>query len=243
MFSRALQLVRRDYVDGADLSYRDLIRAAVKGMLSSLDPHSEFLEPQNYQDLKTDTEGEFVGLRITGSPRAAGPTVIAVTDETPASKAGILPGDVITAVAGQSVVQAPLSDVVLQLRGRPGTAVRLTILRPATGEEAEHELTRAIIPVWTVLDLAGGRQFPLLEGGIGYLRIVQFGEKTGDEVEEALRMLRAAGAKGLVMDLRDNPGGLLEAAVDVASHFLPAGQLVVSTEGRHPSQRAEYRAD
>lgn len=243
MFSRALQLVRRDYVDGADLSYRDLIRAAVKGMLNSLDPHSEFLEPQNYQDLKTDTEGQFGGLGITVSPREAGPTVIAVTDETPASKAGILPGDVITAVAGEPTAGTTLSDIVQKLRGRPGTTVRLTLLRPATGEETEHELTRAIIPVWTVLDLEGRRQFPLLEGGIGYLRIVQFGEKTGEEVEEALRKLRAAGAKGLVLDLRDNPGGLLEAAVDVASHFLPAGQLVVSTEGRHASQRVEYRSD
>ncbi|MFN0066998.1 MAG: S41 family peptidase [Limisphaerales bacterium] len=242
MFSRVLQLVRRDYVDGQDLSYRELIRSAVKGMLGTLDPHSEFLEPQNYEDLKTDTEGEFGGLGITVSPREGGPAVVAVIDETPAAKAGIAVGDIITAVAGEPVEQTPLADIVQRLRGRPGTTVKLTLRRPATGEETEHELTRAIIPVWTVLDRDGRRAFPLLGDGIGYLRIVQFGEKTGEEVGEALKKLKAAGMRALVLDLRDNPGGLLEAAVEVAGEFLPPGQLVVSTEGRHASQQAEYRA-
>lgn len=243
MFSRVLQLVRRDYVDGEDLSYRELIRSAVKGMLNTLDPHSEFLEPQGFEELKTDTEGEFGGLGITVSPREGGPTVVAVTDETPASRAGIQVGDVITAVAGEPADTLPLAEVVQRLRGRPGTTVKLTFERPATGDRKEHELTRAIIPVWTVLDQDGKRSFPLLGDGIGYLRIVQFGERTGEELDDALKKLKAAGMRALVLDLRDNPGGLLESAVEVAGDFLPAGQLIVSTEGRHTSQRAEYRAD
>jgi len=243
LFSRVLQLVKRDYVDGAGLTYRDLIRAAVKGMLDSLDPHSEFMEPSSFEDLKTDTEGEFGGLGITVAPRPEGPTVVAVTDETPAQAAGILPGDIITAVEGRSVTETPLGDVVTKLRGKPDTTVNLTLRRGPGGETRDYTLKRAIIPVWTVKDRDGARAFPLLDDGIGYVRILQFGEKTAEELETALRRLREAGMRGLVLDLRDNPGGLLEAAVAVLENFVPAGQLVVSTEGRHASQRVAYRAE
>jgi len=242
VFSRVLQLIKKDYVDGEGLTYKDLITSAVRGMLDSLDPHSEFLEPRKYDELRDDTEGEFGGLGVTVSPKGGAITIVDVIEDTPGSKAGLLAGDQVVAVEGESVVGWQVSDVVGKLRGKPGTEVKMSTFRPATQETKEHQITRAVIPIHTVRDLNGRRQFPLLESSIGYVQLTQFGDKTAGELEAALEKMSAAGMKGLILDLRDNPGGLLDSAVKICDKFTTRNQLVVSTEGRNGSQQAQYRA-
>jgi carboxyl-terminal processing protease len=242
LFSRVLHLIRKDYVDGEDLSYKDLVTAAVRGMLDSLDPHSEFLEPRRYDELKDDTEGEFGGLGISISPHDGAINIVDVVENTPGANAGIVPGDQVIAVEGDPVGGWQLQEVVSRLRGRPGSEVGLTTYRPSTQETKEHTLTRAVIPIYTVRDLNGRRQFALIEEGIGYVHILQFGEKTAGELETAIKKMTEAGMHSLVMDLRDNPGGLLDAAVRVCDKFLARGELVVSTEGREGTEQAEFRA-
>jgi carboxyl-terminal processing protease len=244
LFSRVLHLIRNDYVDGGDLTYRDLVTAAVRGMLNSLDPHSEFLEPRRYDELRDDTEGEFGGLGVNISPtRDRGVIrIVDVVEDTPGAAAGFVPGDHLIAVEGEPVTGWQIQEVVGKLRGKPGTQVSLTTFRPSTGETKEHTLTRAVIPIYTIRDINGRRQFPLLRDDIGYVQITQFGEKTAGELEMALEKMRLSGMKGLVLDLRDNPGGLLDSAVRICDKFLERRQLVVSTEGRDGAQLAEFRA-
>lgn len=242
LFANVLEKVRAEYVDGTNLTYRNLTYSAIKGMVGSLDPHSEFLDPQDYQQLQDDTEGQFGGLGLVVSMRDGYVTVVAPMEDSPGSRAGILTGDRIVRVDGKNVVRTPLGEVVKQLRGSPGTQVSVTIQRPATGEEKQLRLTRAIIQMEMVEDINGKKEFPLDADGIGYIRIKEFGDRTGDELEAALNKLRAQGMKALILDLRFNPGGLLDEAVDVCSKFLPRGQLVVSTEGRDPAQNSIRRA-
>jgi carboxyl-terminal processing protease len=242
LFSRVLHLIRKDYVDGEKLTYKDLVTAAVRGMLDSLDPHSEFMEPQRYDELKDDTEGEFGGLGVTVSPHGGAINIVDVGEDTPGARAGLVPGDQLVAVEGESIEGWQVQDVVARLRGRPGSEVRLSTYRPTTKETTEHVIVRAIIPIYTIRDIHGLRQFPLVEDGIGYAQISQFGEKTAGELEAALEKMSLAGMKALVLDLRDNPGGLLDSAVRVCDKFVARNQLVVSTEGRNGSQQAEFRA-
>ena len=233
LFNDALQKIHSEYVDGKDLKYRQLVYSALKGVVGKLDPHSEFLDADSFQQLQDDTEGQFGGLGLVVAMKDGHVTVVAPMDDTPGSRAGILTGDRIVKVAGKSVDKLPLADVVKQLRGEPGSPVALTIERPATGAQKNFTLTRAVIQMDMVKDINGKKEFPLAENKIGYVRITQFGEKTGDELEAALEKLKRQGMKGLILDLRWNPGGLLEQAVEVCQKFLPVGQLVVSTEGRH----------
>lgn len=242
MFADVLQKIRADYVDGTNLTYRGLTTSAIKGMVNSLDPHSEFLDAQHYQQLQNDTEGQFGGLGLVVWPRDGYVTVIAPMEDTPAFRAGIMTGDRIVRVNGKSVERLPLGGVVDQLRGEPGTTVTVTVQRPATGEEKTFTLARAIIQMDMVKDLNGKTDFPLGADGIGYIRITEFGDRTGDELEAALNKLKAQGMKALILDLRLNPGGLLDEAVNVCQKFLPRGQLIVSTEGRDAAQTTVLRA-
>ena len=243
LFANVLQKVRAEYVDGTNLTYRNLTYSAIKGMVSSLDPHSEFLDAQDYQQLQDDTEGQFGGLGLNVRMKDGYVTVIAPIEDTPGFRAGILTGDRIVKVDGKSVEKKSLGEVVKQLRGEPGTAVTVTIQRPATGNERNLTLTRAIIQMDMVKDINGKKKFPLGADKIGYIRITEFGDKTGDELEVALGRLKSQGMKALILDLRWNPGGLLDEAVNVSEKFLPRGQLVVSTEGRGPSQNSVRRAE
>lgn len=242
LFSRVLEKVRQDYVDGDNLTYQKLIYAALKGMVSTLDPHSEFMDPEQYKELQDDTQGSFGGLGIVIQARDGYVTVVAPIEDTPGFRAGILSGDRIIKINGRSAEKLSLAEVVKRLRGAPGTQVSITISRPSTGEEKEFSLTRAEIKVDTVKDINGKRDFPLGENKIGYIRITQFGEKTSDDLETALNKLKDQGMEALILDLRWNPGGLLDQAVDVCQKFLPRGQLVVSTEGRIPSENRQRRA-
>ncbi len=243
LFANVLQKIRAEYVDGTNLTYRNLTDSAIKGMVGSLDPHSEFLDARDYQQLQDDTQGQFGGLGLVVSMRDGYVTVIAPMEDTPGFRAGILTGDRIVKVDGRSVERMPLGDVVNQLRGEPGTPVTVTVQRPATGEEKSFTLNRATIQMDMVKDINGRKEFPLGADGIGYIRITEFGDRTGDELEAALDKLKAQGMKALILDLRWNPGGLLDQAVEVCQKFLPRGQLVVSTEGRDPAQDSVKRAE
>jgi len=242
LFSYVLEKVRKDYVDGQNIKYQDLVYGALKGMLNTLDPHSEFMEPEKYKELQNDTQGTFGGLGIVISMKDNFITVVSPMEDSPGSRAGILSGDRILKINSQSTERMSLTDAVKNLRGDAGSEVRITLVRPATGEIKEYKLTRAVINVDMVKDVNGKKEFTLDESKIGYVRLVQFGEKTSDELEGALRKLKSQGMQGLVLDLRWNPGGLLEQAVDVCQKFLPRGELVVTTEGRNPAQNSVRKA-
>jgi carboxyl-terminal processing protease len=242
LFADVLQKVRAEYVDGTNLSYRNLTYAAIRGLIGSLDPHSEFLDSQDYKQLQDDTEGQFGGLGMVVSMRDGYVTVVAPMEDTPAFRAGILSGDRIIKVNGKSVERLPLDAVVNRLRGEPGTPVTMTIQRPASGEQKTLTFTRAIIQMDMVKDINSRQEFPLGADGIGYIRITEFGDRTADELQAALDKLQAQGMKALILDLRMNPGGLLGQAVDVCQKFLPRGQLIVSTEGGDPAQNSVLRA-
>ncbi|HWC61497.1 MAG TPA: S41 family peptidase, partial [Verrucomicrobiae bacterium] len=212
LFAEVMEKVRRDYVDGTNLTYQDLVYGGLKGMINELDPHSEFLDPEKYKDLQSDTEGHFGGLGIVIAMKDNYVTVVAPMEDTPGFKAGILSGDRIIKINGKSTENMALPDAVKILRGDPNTDVSMTIMRPSSGQVKDYKLTRAVITVDMVKDINGKKEFPLGENKIGYIRLVQFGEKTSDDLEVALNKLKAQGMQALVLDLRWNPGGLLDQA-------------------------------
>ena len=240
VFAKALELIRQDYVDENKTSYHDLINAAMKGMLSSLDPHSQFMDPDDFRDMQDDTRSRFNGLGIEVSMKNGLPTVITAMEDTPAAKAGILSGDQILRINGISTERMDLQDAINVLRGPAGAKLTLTLLRPSTKEIKEYTLQRAEIKIQSV---KGARLLdPELTGPyrIGYIRLVQFNEPTADELAKALDELQKQGMQAFVLDLRNNPGGLLNSAVDVCAQFLPPNTKVVSTQGRVASQQHDY---
>lgn len=242
LFSVVMEKIRKDYVDGKDLTYQQLVYGALKGMVNTLDPHSEFLDPEKYKELQNDTQGQFGGLGIVVSIKDEFLTVVAPMEDTPGFKAGILTGDRIIKIDGKSTEKLGLPEAVKSLRGDPGTEVSITIQRPSTGMTKDLKLTRAVINVDMAKDINGRKQFPIGENKIGYIRLTQFGEKAADELAVALKKLKGQNMQGLILDLRGNPGGLLDQAVEVCEKFLPKGQLIVSTEGRNPSQNASRKS-
>ena len=242
LFATVLEKVRSGYVDGTNLTSQDLVYSSLKGMISTLDPHSEFLDTKGFKQLQDDTEGQFGGLGLVVALRSNVITVITPMEDAPGFRAGILSGDRILKISGQSTARVSLSDAVKQLRGIPDTQVTLTLERPSTGVVRDYTLTRAIINVDMVKDIDGRKKCPLGDDKIGYVRIVQFGDKTGEALEAALQKLKQQGLKALILDLRWNPGGLLDEAVEVCQKFLPRGQLIVTTEGRDPRENSVRRA-
>jgi len=243
LFSTVLEMVRKDYVDGKKLTYKDLVYGAMKGMINTLDPHSEFMDPEKYDELQKDTQGAFGGLGIMIEMKDNYVTVLSPMEDTPGYKAGILAGDRIIKIDGNSAEKMGLQDAVEKLRGEPGTDVTITVLRPSTGQAQDYKLTRAIIKVDMAKDVNNKKEFPLGDDKIGYVRLVQFGEKTSEELETALRKLKGQGMQGFILDLRGNPGGLLDQAVDVCSKFLPRGTPIVSTEGQNSAQNSRHVAN
>jgi carboxyl-terminal processing protease len=240
IFAKALELVRQDYVDENKTSYHDLVTAAMKGMLSSLDPHSQFMDPNDFRDMQDDTRSRFNGLGIEVSMKNGLPTVITAMEDTPAAKAGILSGDQILRINGMSTERMDLQDAINVLRGPAGAKVGLTLLRPSTKEIKEYTLQRAEIKIQSV---KGEKLLPPELTGpfrIGYIRLIQFNEPTADELSKAIDDLQKQGMQALILDLRNNPGGLLNSAVDVCGQFLPPNTKVVSTQGRVPSQQHDY---
>src|SRR3984893_15220753 len=199
IFAKAVQLLRQDYVDGNKTSYHDLITAAMKGMLSSLDPHSQFMDPNDFRDSQDATRSRFNGLGIEVSMKNGLPTVVTPMEDTPAAKAGILSGDQILKINGASTEKMELQDAINLLRGAPGQKVTLTLMRPSTKEIKEYNLERAEIKVQSV---KGAKLLdPELTGSfrIGYIRLIQFNEPTADELSQALDDLEKKGMQGLIL--------------------------------------------
>ncbi|HEX3919402.1 MAG TPA: S41 family peptidase [Caulobacteraceae bacterium] len=232
LFGDVLTEVDRQYVTPVD--DKKLIQAAMSGMLTSLDPHSDYLAPDAYNDLQDQTRGEYGGLGLEIQSEDGAVKVISPIDGTPASKAGIQPGDYILAVDGENILGMSVNDAVRQMRGKPGEAVTLTIGREHV-QPFDVKLVREIIQPKSVVYH--------LEGDYGYLRLSGFNEKATDETLAAINDMKAKDPhmKGLVLDLRNNPGGLLDQAVGVASLFLNDGE-VVSQRGRDPQDIQTYDA-
>jgi len=240
VFTRALELIRQDYVDQSKVSFHALTYGAMKGMMNALDPHSQFMDPDDFKGMQDDTKSQFGGLGVVVSAKDGNLIVVTPMEDTPGFKAGLLPGDQILKINGVSAEKMELTDAVAKLRGDPGEKVTLTILRPATREIKDFTMERAIIKVASIKDahILG----PDIAGDykVGYLRITQFNEPTAADLSKALDVLEGQGMQALIIDLRYNPGGLLNSAVDVCGEFLPPHTMVVSTEGRMPSQKHNY---
>ena len=242
-FTRAIQVIRQDYVDGSAVSYKKLTYAALHAMLPRLDPHSQFLEPDDLKDREDETRGEFGGFGFTISRKDQAITILSTIENSPSARAGILPGDQIIAVEGKSTLNMALEELNQLLRGQPNQRLKVTIYRPSIKETKDYEMRREMIKVASVLDAR--ILDPGQTGGIkiGYVRITEFTEPTAHELSDKLDALEAQGMQALIIDLRFNPGGLLTSAVDVCGLFLPPRTLVAYTEGRDPAQRREYLTD
>ncbi|MFH1848234.1 MAG: S41 family peptidase [Candidatus Omnitrophota bacterium] len=232
LFASALSLVRSDYVD--EVSAKDIVYGALKGMLMSLDAHSQFMTPETYEDMRVDTEGKFGGLGIEITLKDGILTIITPIEDTPAYKAGIHAGDKIVRIDGESTRDITLTESVKKLRGAPNTTVELTILREDEKRIFDVEVTRGIIEIKSI------KEASILEDGIAYIKLVEFQENTTKQLEKSLEELSAKNFDSLILDLRNNPGGLLDTSVDVAEIFLPRGRTVVSTKGRRESQNVVY---
>lgn len=231
-FTEVLERIRTSYVEPVDDA--TLLESAIRGMLEGLDPHSAYLEPEAFQGLQDTTTGQFGGLGIEVGLEDGFIKVISPIDDTPASRAGIEPGDLIVKIDDQPVKGMSLMDAVDRMRGVAGSKITLTLVR-GTGRPFDVELERAVIKVKSV-------RSETLEPGYAYLRITQFQNNTGDEVRRSLVSLTAQNeVKGLVLDLRNNPGGVLQSAVEVADAFLADG-LIVYTKGRLPNSEMHFNA-
>lgn len=234
LFADAITLINANYVE--EVKPKDMIYGALDGMLSSLDSHSSFLEPDEYKELKTETRGEFGGVGIKITVRDKLLTVISPLEGTPADKAGILPGDKIIKIDDEPAKEFNLDDAVKKLRGVPGTKVKLTIMREGQDRLKEFELRRAIIRIRSVKDMA------MLEDGIGYIRIADFQQHTATDLEKAIKRLIKQNLKALILDLRNNPGGLLDTSISVSEKFLEKGEAIVSTKSRIEQQNAVFKS-
>jgi carboxyl-terminal processing protease len=234
LFNNVLDRVRNDYVD--PVADRTLINNALNGMLTGLDPHSAYMTEQQWHDMETETSGRFGGIGLEVTDNGGLLQVVSPIDGTPAAAAGLRPGDLITAVDGKTVQGLSLNDAVAEMRGAPDTKVLLTVKRVSVSDPIAVTLTRQIIRVETVKSR--------LIGDIGVIRISEFTERTDPGVRAALKSLRTQSGgrlRGLIVDLRNDPGGLLDQAIAVSNDFLPTGGIV-STRGRHPDDNQSWSA-
>jgi carboxyl-terminal processing protease len=234
LFSDVLDIVEKNYVDPVDS--KELIEGAIQGMLGSLDPHSSFLSADSYNELQIDTKGEFSGIGIVITMKENILTVVSPIEGTPAHEAGIKSGDQIIKVDGESTKDMKLWEAVKKIRGQKGTTVLITIMPKEAGEPKDFEIVRDVIPLESV-------HSHVLKPGYGYLRVTNFRDNTYDDAKAALRELESGETplEGLILDLRDNPGGLLDQSVKVADLFLEEGEIV-SIKGRSGSQSKSYSA-
>jgi carboxyl-terminal processing protease len=236
LYTKVLEEIREHYVDEDKVSYEDLVRSSLEGLLPSLDAHSQFLDQTMYRDMRNDTAGRFGGIGVVISMKNDMLTVVSPMEDSPGFRAGILSGDRIIEIAGKPTKGVDLNEAVKHLRGEIGTPVTMKLLRPSTTKVSEVTLVREIIKVASVKDAR------LMEGTIGYVRITQFNQPTAEALQDALSQLFDQGMESLILDLRDNPGGLLSSAIDVTQKFIPRKSLVVFTQGRHPDDRRTYEA-
>lgn len=228
-------LIQRDYVE--ETKSKDLIYGAIKGMLETLDPHTTFMPPNMYREMQEETKGRFEGLGIEITIKDGILTVVSPIEDTPAYKSGIMAGDQIIKIEGESTKNFTLIDSVKRLRGPRGTKVTITIMREGFTKPRDYTLIRDVIPIRSV-------RHELFEKHYGYIRISQFQEKTDADFEKAMKALEgeSKGAiKGLILDLRNNPGGLLDQAIKISDRFIDSG-LICSMEGRKEEQKMKFYA-
>jgi carboxyl-terminal processing protease len=234
LFADVLARVEQDYV--TDIDDEEAIEAAIQGMLASLDPHSSYMDATEYRDMQTQTRGEYGGLGIEVTSEDGVVRVVSPIDGTPAARAGIQAGDYLTAIDGESIVGLTLNEAVRRMRGQAGTNITVTVAREGV-DPFDVTLTREIINVRAVTARVEG-------GDIGVIRVSTFNERTGDMLQDAIRQVKrdtGGRLRGIVLDLRNNPGGLLDQAIEVSDAFLDGGE-VVSTRGRQPEDVQRYNA-
>jgi carboxyl-terminal processing protease len=235
VFTDVIGLIQKDYVE--ETKSKDLINGAIKGMLETLDPHSAFMPPNMFKEMQEETKGRFEGLGIEITVKDGILTVVSPIEGTPAFRAGVLAGDQIIKIDGELTKNFTLVDSVKRMRGPRGTKVTITIMREGLTKPKDFTLVREVIPVRSV-------RYELLEKNYGYVRISQFQEKTDSDFEKAMKALEeeSKGAlKGLVLDLRNNPGGLLDQAVKISDHFIDSG-IIVSIDGRREEAKQKWPA-
>jgi carboxyl-terminal processing protease len=234
LFNDSLSKVENTYVE--EIDPETIMYGAIRGMLSTLDPYSVFLDEESFKDFQVQTEGEFGGLGIQITVRDGVLTVVSPIEGTPAYDLGIRSGDRIVAIEGEPTRGITVDEAIKKLRGDPGTKVAITIAREGLDEPLEYTVTRDLIKIDSVPYAF------MLDGDVGYVRVARFARTTAEELSSKLSELEAKGMKRLVIDLRSNPGGLLSQAVDVSDIFLDTGELIVSTKGRLTEQNQEFYA-
>ncbi len=234
LYSYALTTIQADYVE--EKTPKDLIYGSLRGMLSSLDPHSQFLDPDEYKELKTETQGKFGGLGIEISIRDGLLTIITPLEDTPAWRAGVKAGDHIVKIDGELTRDLTLDDAVKKMRGKPGTEVKITVLREGEFKLIDFTIVREIIQIQDV------KNTQILQDHVGYIRLTEFREDSATAFRKGLDELTQQGADSLIVDLRNNPGGLLNVAINITEEFLADGKIIVSTKGRRLSQNTITRS-
>lgn len=232
-FIEVMTLIKKNYVD--EVKTKDLLTGAIKGMVSSLDPHSSYMPPESFKELQVETKGEFGGLGIQIGVKDSVLTVIAPIEDTPAYRAGIKAGDKIIKIAGESTRNMEIDSAVQKMRGPKGTTIVLTIMREGWNEPKDFTIVRDIIKIKSVKP-------KLIDSSIGYIKLTQFQESTAADLSTALANLKKEGMTSIILDLRNDPGGLLSSAVDVTEQFLPPKKLVVYIKGRS-GDKIEYETE
>lgn len=232
LFTEVLETIRQGYVDEDKVSYERLINSALAGMLADLDPHCQFMQPKVFDQLKRHTDSTYDGIGVTISTKNDSLTIVTAREDGPAARAGVLPGDHIMKINDKLTEDVGISEAVNMLKGKPGEAIKLTIRRPATQKLHEFEMKREVIKQSSVKDVRILNPELTKPYRMGYARILQFSEPTATELADALDKLEQEGMDAFVLDMRNNPGGLLNSAIDVCGEFVKAGTVVLTTEGK-----------
>lgn len=232
LFTEVLETIRQGYVDPEKVTYEQLINSALEGMLADLDPHCQFMQPKVFDQLKRNTDSTYEGIGVTISTKNEILTIVTAREDGPAARAGVLPGDQILKINNQLTEEIGIAQAINLLRGKPGEALKLTVRRPATQKLHEFEMKREVIKQSSVKDIRILNPKTTSPYRMGYARILQFSEPTAEELADALDKLEQEGMDAFILDLRNNPGGLLNSAIDVCGEFVKAGTVVLTTEGK-----------
>jgi carboxyl-terminal processing protease len=235
-FMEVYSIIQQNYVDADKANPKDLVSSAIKGMVTNLDPFSQYMDPQAYKDMSDDTNGKFGGLGIEIAVKDGQLMVVAPIEDTPAYKAGIKAGDKIMLIEGDSTDGMDVNDAVHKLRGQEGTKVTISIQRGNAADYKDFTITRAIIKVENA-------RYSVIDGDVGYVRISEFMGDAAGIVENGLKEFKSKKIHKLVIDLRDDPGGLLDQAVKISDMFLPKNTLIVYTVGRDGNKQMEFKSE